>query len=190
MKSTGIGILSAITASICCIGPLILIALGLGSLGLGAVLGKYHWVFLTVGVFLILFSWKRYFREKERCNIKKCRMENKKLTLTTLIMATIVVLSFVGLNFYTYTGASVNVNQIAHIAGSGTIIIPVEGMTCFTCEVTISSALKKIDGVATVKASAKKGDVKVIYDPKKTNISKLIEIINKTGYKASLPGGK
>ena len=190
MKSTEIGILSVISASICCIGPLILIALGLGSLGLGAVIGKYHWGFLTVGVFLILCSWKRYFREKERCNIKKCRMENKKLTLTTLIMATIVVLSFVVLNFYTYTGASVNVNQIAHIAGSRIIIIPVEGMTCFTCEVTISSALKTIDGVATVKASAKKGDVEVIYDPKKTNINKLIEIINKTGYKANLPGGK
>ena len=159
------GILSTIIASMCCIGPLILVLLGLGSLGLGTAMGKYHWVFLMGGVLLILFSWRTYFREKKRCNSKECRMENKKTTLITLIIATIIILSFMGLNLYTYTCGFANLN--VPVAGMETIVIPVEGMTCFTCEITLSSTLKKIDGVVAARASAKNRNIEVVYDSKK-----------------------
>jgi mercuric ion transport protein len=93
MRAIRIGVLSAIVASICCIGPLILIALGLGSLGLGAIISKYHGLFLSAGMLLILFSWIRYFNEKKRCNIKKCQMENKRVTLIVLIISTTIAYS-------------------------------------------------------------------------------------------------
>lgn len=184
MKSIRTGVISAISASICCIGPLILIALGLGSLGIGTVINKYHWVFLAAGVLLIIFSWRKYFKEKKKCDIKKCQIENKRATLITLIIATAIVLSFMGLNLYTYIGAPINADQIVSVVGSRTIIIPVEGMTCFTCELTVSLTLKKMDGVIDARSSAKRGNVEVVYDSKRTNISRLIEAINKTGYKA------
>jgi mercuric ion binding protein len=68
-----------------------------------------------------------------------------------------------------------------------TVSIPVEGMTCFTCEVSVSSALKRVDGVVGVKASAKKRVTLITYDPDKTDVRQLIKAINNTGYKASLP---
>ncbi len=129
MKSIITGILSAISVSICCTIPLLLTALGFGSMGLGTVTGKYHWVFLTVGGLLILLSWLRYFREKKRCGNKECQMRNKKVTLITLIITTIIVLSFIGFNLYTCTGTaavtcsacdtgvSADVNQMAPAAG-------------------------------------------------------------------------
>lgn len=187
MKSMKIGVLSAITASICCIGPLILIALGLGSLDLGAVINKYHGLFLSAGILLILFSWIRYFKEKKRCTIKKCQMENKRVTLSILIISTTIVLFFVGLNLYTYADRPLAIDPTISVADTKTVSIPVEGMTCFTCEVSASSALKKIDGVVSVKASAKDGMVLINYDPDKTNVPRLIKVINNTGYKASLP---
>ena len=187
MKSIGLGILSAITASICCIGPLILIALGFGSLGLNTIIGKYHGVFLLVGILLLLFSWGRYFRRKKRCEIKKCQEKNSRLTLITLAITTIIVLFFAGLNFYTYARTSDNVNKIVSTAGLKTVIIPVEGMTCFICEFSVSKALKKIDGVVNVEASAKEGIAKIAYDAEKTNIDQLITTINQAGYRAKPP---
>ncbi len=119
MKSIITGILSAISASMCCTIPLLLTALGLGSLGLGTVIGKYHWVFLTVATLLILFSWKRYFREKKRCSVKGCQMQNKRITLITLIITTIIVLSFIGFGLYSCTEA--------------------EGLTCSSCDTAVSA---------------------------------------------------
>lgn len=187
MKSTRIAILSALFASVCCVGPLVLIAFGLGTLGLGVVIGRYHWAFLTVGVLMILFSWRRYFREKKKCRINKCKMENKRITQIILSVTTAIVLFFLGLNLYTFTGRSVNAASVAPVVGVKTIAIPVEGMTCFTCEVAVSTALKRVDGVVNAQASAKKGVAMVSYDPDKTDIKQLIDTIDKTGYKASLP---
>lgn len=187
MKSIKTGVLSAIFASVCCIGPLILITLGLGSLGLGAVAGRYHVLFLAAGILLILFSWRRYFNEKKRCSIKKCRMENKRATLIVLTISTSVVLVFLGLNVYTYASRPLAIDPTISLVEMKTVSIPVEGMTCFTCEISVSSALKKVNGVVTAKASAKEGIALVNYDPDKTDLPQLIRTINNTGYKASLP---
>lgn len=191
MKASKLGILSAVIAPICCVVPLLLILLGLGSLGLGAFIGRYHWFFIAAALGLIIFAWRGYFKEKKTCNLKGCQMQNKRITLIILITASLVVAIFVGLNLYTYAiQSSQLVEKKQESIETASAVIPVEGMTCFTCEVAVSSALKKIDGVITARASAKEGNVKIVYNPEKTNIGKLIKTINKTGYKANLPGGK
>jgi len=202
MKAKNLGIFSAIFASICCIGPLILVLVGLGGLGLGAVIGKYHWWFLGGGVLLVSIAWRYYFKEKKTCELKACQMQNKTLPLegrgrsipldkrTTqfiLTLATLIVVFFIGLNLYTYSGKSSEITKTTVIADSKTIVIPVEGMTCLTCEITVRSAIKKVEGVISASASAKEKSAKVTYDPAKTNIEQLVEAINKTGYKASTP---
>lgn len=187
MKVKNLGIFSALFASVCCLGPLILVLAGLGGLGLGALIGKYHWWFLGGGVLLIILAWRYYFKEKKSCALKACQMENRKQTLIILIVATIFVAFFAGLNFYTYLdlGKSTEIIQPPLTANIRTAIIPVEGMTCLTCEITVRSALKKVDGVISASASAKEKSAKVTYDPNKTNVHKLVKTINKTGYKAS-----
>lgn len=189
MKASKLSILSAFVASICCIGPLVLILLGLGSLGIGAVIGKYHWYFIAGALVLIIFAWRSFFKERKTCNLKGCQMENKKITLITLTIATLIVAIFVALNVYTYAMQKDYLKEKGEAVSveTKTVNIPVEGMTCFTCEVTVSTALKKTDGVINAKASAKEGIASVNYNPNKTDIEQLIEAINKTGYKANIP---
>lgn len=129
MKAQKIGIFSALFASICCIGPLVLILLGLGSLGIGAIIGKYHWWFLGAGVLMILIAWRYYFKEKKACNSKACQMENKTKTLVILITATLIVAFFIVLNLYTYIGKSGNITTSYSNTNLKTVIIPVEGMS-------------------------------------------------------------
>ena len=187
MKAKNLGIFSAIFVYICCIGPLVLILLGLGTLGMGVVIGKYRWWFAEGGVLLIILAWRYYFKEKKSCNLNACQAENKKATQITLIVATIIVVFFVGSNLYVYLGKSNNTAPLLSSVNLESVVIPVEGMTCFTCEIMVSSSLKKINGVVKATASAKEGKAKVTYNPSKTNIKQLIEAINRTGYKASMP---
>lgn len=116
-------------------------------------------------------------------------MENKRITLITLIITTMIISIFLTLNLYTFAlQRDYKKDQSAiDSAEIKTVIIPVEGMTCFTCEVTISFALKKVTGVKQVNASAKKGEVQVTYNKDKTDLKELIRAINKTGFKAALP---
>jgi len=102
MKVSKLGILSAVIASICCVGPLLLILLGLGGLGIGAAIGKYHGYFIVAALLLLTFAWRSYLKEKKVCDLKACKMENKRVTLLILIMSTLIVAVFVALNIYTH----------------------------------------------------------------------------------------
>jgi copper chaperone CopZ len=184
MKAKGFGILSALTASICCLGPLLLIALGLGSLGLGAFLGKYHWYFILAAALLLGLGWYGYFKEKRSCESAHCQMQGKNITRTVLTVATLVVMTFTGLNVYTFARG---ISKESLSTSGVRISIPVKGMTCFTCEVTVQQALKKLPGIMDAKASAKEGVAMVSYDPQKISLNQIIETINKTGYEAEKP---
>lgn len=97
MKSGILGVVSAVFASVCCVGPLLLALIGLG---MGAVIGRYHWLFLGIGVLLIVIAWIYYFKER------KVSMRNKRLTQVVLIIATIVVTFFVMWSIYPYISKS------------------------------------------------------------------------------------
>lgn len=189
MKTSRLGILSAIIVSTCCAGPLLLILLGLGSLGIGAAIGKYHWYFIVAALVLIGFTWQRYFKEKKACSVRGCQMKSKRVTLITLIVASVVVALFVTLNVRTYAmqTADLVAEDTAALVETKTVDILVRGMTCFSCELTVSSAAKKVDGVVDAVASAKEGKAQIRYDLSKTDARKVVEAINKTGYKAELP---
>jgi len=184
MKAKGFGILSALTASLCCLGPLLLITMGLGSLGFGAVLGRYHWYFILGAALLLAFAWRSYYREKKFCESNLCEMEGKKMTRNVLVLASAVVLTFAGLNLYTYTRG--NSKEITAPSGVQ-ITIPVQGMTCFTCEIALQSAVKKLPGIEEVKASARDKKAWVSYDPAKVSLDEIVSAINQTGYKAEKP---
>ncbi|UCS92208.1 mercuric transport protein MerTP [Echinicola marina] len=64
-----------------------------------------------------------------------------------------------------------------------TIELSVKGMTCSGCESHITHAVGELDGVEEVKASYEKGNTIVKYDPSQVRKDKIVEAINKTGYK-------
>src|SRR5438445_1422665 len=100
MKAKQAGILSAILASTCCVGPLLLIAIGLGS---GAALvGRYHWFFLISGIAVLTWAWMKYLREKTVCDCEHKPMEGRRSGVITLLLVTVLVLGFAGLNISRY----------------------------------------------------------------------------------------
>lgn len=63
------GGLAAILASACCLGPLILVSLGLGGAWVGqlAVLEPYRPIFIGLALVAMFFAWRRIFRPAEDC---------------------------------------------------------------------------------------------------------------------------
>ena len=190
MKVGRLGILSAITASVCCVGPVLLVVLGLGSLGFGAVIGRYHWWFITAAIALLAVAWRSYLKEAGRCRTAHCKMAGGKRTRTALFLVSTIVAVFVGLNLYTYASQTRQTTAVRTAPRNGllaSVAIPVEGMTCFTCELTVEASLKGLPGVRRVDASAKDAAAYVQYDPVQVRLEDLMTAINKTGYRASRP---
>ncbi|MFQ5652867.1 MAG: cation transporter [bacterium] len=65
------------------------------------------------------------------------------------------------------------------------VTLEVHGMTCAGCEFNVESAVKKIDGVARVKADYANGSADIEYDPEKASVEQLVEAVNGVGFKAS-----
>jgi copper chaperone CopZ len=107
-----------------------------------------------------------------------------------LILASAVVAVFVGLNLYTYMSQHRSSSAPSTTTPSrslASVTIPVEGMTCFTCELTVESSLKKLPGVQSADAKVNEAAAYVSYDPAKVSLVELIAAINKTGYRATQP---
>src|SRR5436190_15185804 len=96
MKAKWSGTLSVLLASICCVGPLLLIAVGLGAGA--AVISRYHWLFIAAAVVVLALAWTKYFREKTHCACEDKTMQGRRRGTVTLLIATAIVLGFVGLN--------------------------------------------------------------------------------------------
>ena len=188
MKAENVGIWSAIVGSTCCVGPLLLLAVGVGS---GAVfIGCYHWFFLIGGAAILSWAWAKYLREITACDCEHKAIAGRRTGMITLLIATVLVLGFAGLNMSRYVlarapPAQQTQTQLAN--GLDRVVIPVDGLSCLACEIPVRHALRTIDGVKSVRVSAATKTATVEYEPAKTNPERLVAAINSTGYRASLP---
>jgi copper chaperone CopZ len=186
MKATHAGILSAILGSICCVGPSLVVALGFGTAAV--LIGRYHWFFVAAAIGVLVWAWIKYFRENARRACEHRAMSGRGLSLLTLLIASAIVLGFAALNFSSYVFAETPpAPKALGAANLQRAVIPVEGMSCATCEIAVRHALKGIDGVKSAHVSVATKTAAVDYEPAKTNPEQLVAAINSTGYRASVP---
>jgi hypothetical protein len=81
----------ALLSSLCCLLPLTVIVLGLGSGAFMATTMQYRWLLIPVGVLGIAAGFALYVRERRRCDALGCRMAGSRLTLILLLIASAVV---------------------------------------------------------------------------------------------------
>lgn len=81
----------ALLSSLCCLLPLAVIVLGLGSGAFMAVTMRYRWLLIPVGVIGVTTGFVLYFRERRRCAALACQMAGSRITLMLLVVASVVV---------------------------------------------------------------------------------------------------
>ncbi len=88
----------AVLSSLCCLLPLTVIALGLGSGAFMAVTMQYRWILIPTGVLGVVGGVALYIRERRRCDALACRMAGGRTTLVLLVLASLVVVTAIVLD--------------------------------------------------------------------------------------------
>ncbi|KKU08119.1 MAG: Heavy metal transport/detoxification protein [Candidatus Magasanikbacteria bacterium GW2011_GWA2_45_39] len=73
----------------------------------------------------------------------------------------------------------------------GELMLGIDGMTCRSCEITIESKFKKIEGVVKVNVNASKGEARVVYNTTQApSLDRLQSAIAREGYKVRSSAGQ
>ena len=182
------GILAAVLASSCCIGPLILAAIGMSGAGFIAPVAEYRPIFIGLTFALIGVAYYfTYGRREKAC----CPGERPKRRWAQEISLWTITAVAVGLAAFPYAWD--------HLGGGGTekaifqgdlkvVVLKVEGMICASCAETVKSALSEVKGVRDVRVQLKNGEVEVGFEKGVSSASspELLMVLEKNGYKGTI----
>lgn len=86
-----VGTAGAVVSSLCCVLPLTIVLLGLGSGAFMATTMQYTSVFVPVGVISVSAGFYLHLRERRRCARERCSMAGSRLNLILLSVSALVV---------------------------------------------------------------------------------------------------
>lgn len=109
LRVIGGGVISvggAVISSLCCLLPLTIVVLGLGSGAFMATTMKYTAIFVPIGVGSVSVGFYLHFRGKRRCAKAGCRMAGSTLNLVLLSLSALIVATAVFLTLFPASSAN------------------------------------------------------------------------------------
>jgi copper chaperone CopZ len=189
-KLIGTGLLTAITASLCCITPVL--ALIAGTSGIASV---FSWIepfrpYLIVLTVLVLgFAWYQKLKPRKEIDCECETDEKPKFMQSKIFLGSVTVFAFIMLAFPYYSEIfySNTAKQIIVVEKSDirTTEFKISGMTCESCEEHVNHEVNKLNGIVNSKASYENGNAIIEFDRTKTNQTEIEKAINSTGYKVT-----
>lgn len=181
--------LAAAAASICCIGPLIVIGFGVG----GAWASGFSFfepirpylLVLTAG--LLGYSFYRiYWKAKtEECEPGAVCADPRTTKINKISLWTVTILVILMFSV-PYIAPSLYASETGSTGTGKSIQLDVSGMTCTSCEHSFEALLTSMDGVSDVKANYENGSAVLKYDSTKVSLDKVLSESTKIGYKSTL----
>lgn len=189
-KMIGIGMLSALAASLCCITPVLAFLSGASGLA-----SAFSWMeparpwLIALSIVLLGFSWYQKLKPRATAEIQcACKDERKPPFLQSkTFLGIITVLAALMISFPWYGSMIYSNNQI------NTVIVPADqietvsyqitGMTCPTCEEHVRHGVNGVSGVIDISADFRAGKAVVRFDRSRTNDEEIRRAIDATGYK-------
>lgn len=183
-------ILSAAFASICCVGPLILTGLGLGSLGLAAGLTQYRPLFLGLTALILATGFYYAYRKRPvTCADGTCEVRSGgrgiKAALWSVAALTALLATFPSWSVCLLSGWA---GQVQAPADAKTLALKVSGMTCAACTVSIKQAVEKVPGVYSASIDLDTGLATVLAKDG-TDSQAVLRAVSDAGYKAEIEEG-
>ena len=196
-KFVGVGLLTAFTASLCCITPVL--ALIAGTSGIAS---TFSWIepfrpyLIGLTILVLGFAWYQKLKPQEEIDCEcdtedlpadkagKSKFIQSKTFLGIVTVFSIVMLAFPYYSeiFYPNTEKQIVVVDKSDIK---TTEFQISGMTCASCEEHVNHEVNKLNGIVSSKASYENGNAVVEFDRTKTNEAEIEIAINATGYKVT-----
>ncbi|MFQ6613150.1 MAG: mercuric transporter MerT family protein [Fidelibacterota bacterium] len=185
-------VLAAVAASVCCVGPLVLLGLGIGGAWVGSLTAfepfRPYFMGLTL-IFLGYAFYKIYSKPKaEDCepgsycaNPKADKINKIALWVVTAFVGVLLAVPYVTPMVFTESQKPIEINTEVR-----EVVLDVPGMTCSACPVTIQKSLMKVDGVIEAAASFEQKNAVVKYDPTKISTRDLLEATRNAGFESTV----
>ncbi len=189
-KLIGAGLLTAITASLCCITPVL--ALIAGTSGIAS---TFSWIepfrpyLIGLTVLVLVFAWYQKINLKKEIDCE-CETDEKTtffqtktfLGIITVFVIIMMAFPYYSVIFYPNTEKQVSIVDKSDIKMT---VFEISGMTCVSCEVLVNYEVNKLNGIVNSKASYENGNAIIEFDKTKTNETEIEKAINSTGYKVT-----
>ncbi len=117
----------ALLPSLCCLLPLAVIALGLGSGAFMAVTMQYRWILIPTGILGVVAGFALYIRDRRRCEALACRMAGGRTTLALLVLASLVVVTAIVLDRFPEATSDL-LARLSHASAHGAAEHDMKGM--------------------------------------------------------------
>lgn len=175
---------AAVLASICCVGPVALLALGLGGAWMSRLrdLEPYRPIFVTLSIGLLGFAFHRvYGPGVGSCSTSRCANRTRAAIGKSMLWGVSVLV--VGLILFPYLPPGLlTIRAIETPPGRHEVVLSLEKMHCPACAVTVRSSLLHVAGVRDARVSFEPPEAIVVYDPQILAIEELTEATGKAGF--------
>ncbi|MGB3344029.1 MAG: mercuric transport protein MerTP [Aequorivita sp.] len=182
----GLGIVTAISASLCCITPVL--ALLAGTSGFAS---TFSWVdpfrpyLIGLTVLFLGFAW--YWKLKPRDAMECCDPVEKTpfvqtkgfLGLVTILAGIMLAFPMYSQVFYPTVEKQITLRPQSKI---GTAEFKITGMTCSGCEENVNHQVNKLSGIIKSIVSYKNGNAIIEFDKTQTDVKEIEAAMAKTGY--------
>jgi len=99
VKAAVASVIAASAASVCCIGPVVLVLVGAGAFGASlASLERYRPIFLTVTTAFLGFSFYAAYRPVENCGV--CEPSSRRRARIAVWVAAVLVIVLIAFPYY------------------------------------------------------------------------------------------
>jgi mercuric ion transport protein len=189
-KFIGTSLLTAITASLCCITPVL--ALLAGTSG---IVSTFSWIepfrpyLIGLTILVLGFAWFQKLKSKKEIDCE-CETDQKSKFIQTKTfsgIATVFTLVMLAFPFYSEIFYPNTQKQLMVVDKSNikTTEFKIKGMTCSGCEEHVNHEINKLSGIVISKISYEIGNAIIEFDKTKTNQAEIKKAINATGYKVT-----
>lgn len=183
------GMSAAVIASLCCIGPLLVVFLGVGSIAAFSVFEIYRPYFIGLTVALIGLAFYLTYRKREvKCEDGTCKIESASTWAKTGVW-TVAVLAGLAVGF-PYLGFAPQASVNKAVDSTAVVILNIDGMDCKACAAGIEGSLANIKGVRKARVDFESGKATVEYDDMIVKPTVFVDRVNESGFKATIEKGK
>lgn len=190
-------VVAAVTASLCCILPLLAALLGVAGFAASEVFAHWRPYLLVVSFVLLALGFYLAYRPErgEACkgdSLCACKPLGR-WNRAMLWLATVFVLVFAA--FPNYRGWVVRaVSRRTQSAGTvvktggAHVVLKIDGMDCPVCAGGLQNSLRGIPGVERAEVSFQEKRATIDYDPRAVDSARFVKVIRDAGFKvAGLP---
>lgn len=184
---SGVAILGALSASICCIGPFIALAIsGSSFASLFSWAAPFRPILIGPTIMILIYAWQRKLRMSKPAdcdceNQKKPKFSDTKLFLGILTGVAILFMTFPYYSTFLPfdTGKKL---QASNTTNQSIAKFYVSGMTCESCAKSIKNSLEAKNGVESVTILLAENLVLVTFNPKVLTSKQVSEHLSGMGY--------